>query len=496
MKKTIVVVLTLLSLGFGVHAAEDPLQQGMKLYQKHHYTDAARVLHGYLAQADAGQKAQAQMSFGMVCLANARLYGALHNAATAVQVDYYRKLVNTAKGDAGDSRMAPFFLGQVYLETGKLAEAQHWLEKFITTHLAGDRLYTEAQIALGTVYHLQQKTEKAGQLWQAIEDTPNALAALAAAYNQAGLTGKGQALFDGQVRPRLPTSSRRLDILTVRALLQMFAQAGRIEQGFETLARIDLKAFVHEETMQTDKSVRFYDPALLDRLRQLYARTAVIYFKKADQSGNDKLRPAARYFLADAYLLAEQPADARQVLDRFLEAAKGPRTYRQRATVKQAVCDARLGAPQALRKMLSRVNGKKARPVLLGEILLECGQNRIECPQVVQLARTLLAQLDDRSAVGLTVALGSYYLHHQQYEPALTHLEAGRDKSRKNRIDANPPVMLIHLAQAYYRSKQFSEALEIYFEMSKQFPAVRQIQVALQGVYAMEQRSAGDAKIF
>ena len=75
-------------------------------------------------------------------------------------------------------------------------------------------------------------------------------------------------------------------------------------------------------------------------------------------------------------------------------------------------------------------------------------------------------------------------------------MEAGRDKSNKNRIEYNDPLMLVNLAQIYYRTKKFSEALEIYFEISKQFPAVRQIQVAMQGVYSMEQKSAGDAKIF
>jgi hypothetical protein len=55
--------------------------------------------------------------------------------------------------------------------------------------------------------------------------------------------------------------------------------------------------------------------------------------------------------------------------------------------------------------------------------------------------------------------------------------------------------MLINLAEAYYQTMRFSEALEIYFAMSNQFPAVRQIQVAMQGVYSMEQKSAGDARI-
>jgi hypothetical protein len=55
--------------------------------------------------------------------------------------------------------------------------------------------------------------------------------------------------------------------------------------------------------------------------------------------------------------------------------------------------------------------------------------------------------------------------------------------------------MLAGLAEAYYRTKKFSEGLEIFFEMSHEFPVVRQIQEAVQGVYSMEQRSAGDVRI-
>jgi hypothetical protein len=55
--------------------------------------------------------------------------------------------------------------------------------------------------------------------------------------------------------------------------------------------------------------------------------------------------------------------------------------------------------------------------------------------------------------------------------------------------------LLTDLARAYYRTKKFSEALEILFGMSVQFPAVRQIQNAMQGIYSIEQKSAGDVKV-
>ena len=82
-----------------------------------------------------------------------------------------------------------------------------------------------------------------------------------------------------------------------------------------------------------------------------------------------------------------------------------------------------------------------------------------------------------------------------QTDVAFGYLEAGRDKSNKNRIEFNEPSLLTDLARAYYRTKKFSEALEILFGMSVQFPAVRQIQNAMQGIYSIEQKSAGDVKV-
>jgi len=58
--------------------------------------------------------------------------------------------------------------------------------------------------------------------------------------------------------------------------------------------------------------------------------------------------------------------------------------------------------------------------------------------------------------------------------------------------------MLVNLAAAYYRGRQFSEGLEIYFEMSKHYPVVRRIQDAMQGMYgrgAEERRGREDLLI-
>ena len=62
-------------------------------------------------------------------------------------------------------------------------------------------------------------------------------------------------------------------------------------------------------------------------------------------------------------------------------------------------------------------------------------------------------------------------------------------------VTEDETLLLVDLADVYFKSKKFSEALEILFEMGLQYPAVRQIQNAMQGVYSMVQESAGDVKV-
>jgi tetratricopeptide (TPR) repeat protein len=134
-------------------------------------------------------------------------------------------------------------------------------------------------------------------------------------------------------------------------------------------------------------------------------------------------------------------------------------------------------------------------PDLIAEILFACNRMKMECPKVVEKAAAMVETGESKKFSLLNIAIGKYYLGRLDPIKAVSYLEAGRDKSNKNKIESNDPVMLVNLADAYYRTKKFSEALEIYFEMSKQFPEVRQIQEAMQGVYAMEHKSAGDVKI-
>jgi len=132
---------------------------------------------------------------------------------------------------------------------------------------------------------------------------------------------------------------------------------------------------------------------------------------------------------------------------------------------------------------------------VLADVVLGCTEAGAPCAKALARAGQLAEAGDGRRNQRLNFALGSYQLRKKDYARAIAYMETGRDKSNKNKIEANDPEMLAGLAEAYYRTKQFSEGLEIFFEMSQEFPVVRQIQEAVQGVYSMEQRSAGDVRI-
>ncbi|HWR72598.1 MAG TPA: hypothetical protein VN604_05485, partial [Nitrospirota bacterium] len=170
--------------------------------------------------------------------------------------------------------------------------------------------------------------------------------------------------------------------------------------------------------------------------------------------------------------------------------------YRDRAAVRQAANQFQRGKRSEAIGVWDEISRKQpGDPDLLGEVLQSCGRLRIDCPNIATKADSTVESGQGKKISFLNASLGKYYLGKRNYTKALAYLEAGRDKGNKNKIEANEPSLLVNLAELYYRSKKYSESLEIFFEMSKYFPVVRQIQEPMQGIYSKEQKSAGDVKI-
>jgi tetratricopeptide (TPR) repeat protein len=477
------------------HAAKDPIKRGLQLYKKHHYEDAIQLLYKHLPSDESDRRGKTYLALGMICLANAGLYQDLYQASTATNLDYLNRLLS-ATGPS-KSQLVNLYLGKALLEIGQLSKATAFFKKFLAAENGKSRDRDLAKIGLATAFYLQNKPAEAHALWAQVKTTPPELSiSLAAAYSRVGLMEKKPLATCKAALDLLRQSGDTPSIQIINNLICVYSKNGQIDAGFELINRADLKAFFHEEVPAPNKVIRFYDSALLSSLSSFYAKAALEFLEKAYILPDKKTKGLAKYYLGQGYGLFGNPEQSMRIMNEFISAAGSPPRLKNRARVRQAFNHYLLGDKQTATQQFDALLQSEPEPDLVAEMLLSAVRYQFDVPQVVIQASAMAQRVQGKSFSRINFALGKYYLWKKNYPKAISYMEAGRDKSHKNRVEFNDPLMLVNLAQAYYGSRQFSEALEIFFEMSKHFAAVRQIQDTLQGVYVMEQKSAGDVKIF
>lgn len=485
--------LVALVLEASLSEAADPIRQGMQSYKNHHYEDAAATLLAHMRLAKPSQQGTLYLGLGMTFLACAQVYQELHRTALSVQVDYLSKLLASDKEDG--SHYAQLYLGRSLLDSGKPAEAAVLLRRGVEDKEIEPRDRSLAKIALASAYYLQGKSKSAEKLWSSVATTdPEVVSELAAAYSRLGLAERKPLAMWEQIRQMVKQSQQGNSIRLTNNLISVYAREGEIDNGLRLLKSSDLSGFFHEETMGKNKVIRFYDPSLLDNLAVLYGRASLKYLEKA--ATDEKVKGVAQYYLAEAEARFGHIAQSIKILDNALASGLLPSPYREKAELFHGVARFWQNSGGQSQVHLENSTWQQKEPNVLADTLLACNTLDLECAEIAGKATTLVEVIDGKRIETLHYALGRYYLRTHEYEQAIACMETVRDKSNKNKIEYNDPLMLVNLAEAYYRSKRFSEALEIYFGMRNQFPAVRQIQVSMQGVYAMEQKSAGDAKLF
>jgi len=473
--------------------ADDPVARGTKLFERRHYGEAAVVLQPYLSSAGSGAPGQAALILGAAYLKNAALHRALYRTSVAVHLDYLKKL--SGERGRGGSSLADLYLGETLLAAGRPGEAKTRLAKFRAKAGKGTAEEAIAAIDLGLCHYRLGETQKAKDIWTGVDAAdPEVKTELAAAYLSAGLGEKDSVSMCEEALGALAKSGRRPSMRALKSIVGVYARAGRTEKGLDLLASADLKAFSREEIPGKDKVIHFYDLALLDGLATLYGKASIVWLGKA--VADPKTKDAAAYYLEEAYALPGTAGRSARAAEAFGAASKMPQTYKDRATVRKAADRYAAGRKGEAMRLWDDFSRKQpADPDLLAEIIFACDRVAAGCPDIVGRAAALAEAGEGKRFRALHFALGRHYLSRKEYAKALFHLEAGRDKGNKNKVESNDPEMLAALAEAYYRVKKFSEAQEIYFEMSKSFPAVRQIQEALQGIYSREQKSPGDVRI-
>ncbi len=474
-------------------AADDVLTRAVKLYEKRHYDEAAGLLRSSAASLGPAKQGPVNLALGMTYYKNAALHRELYLASAWASQDYLKKL--SALRGSSRSRFVDLFMGDTLTEVGKADVAAIYLRQFLAGEGLGPQYQAIAQVSLGLSYQVNKEAAKAAPLWAAIDAAdPEVKAELAAAYSRAGLQDKDPLALAEESLASQTKRGKPLSMRMVKNLLAVYARAGLTEKGLDLLKRADLKAFSFRETMGKTKVINFYDLSLLDDMATLYGQASIVYLEKA--AVDAQVKGSAEFYLGQAYALFGSAERSMKAAESFLATTQLPQQFKDQARVLQGANLYATHRKTEAMKVWDELAFKPSQdPDVLAEILFTCRRLKAECPNAARQSAAAVEAGEGRKFSTLNIALGKYYLGRLDTARAVTYLEAGRDKSNKNKIESNDPEMLVSLAEAYFRTKKFSEALEIYFEMSKQFPEVRQLQEAMQGVYAMEHKSAGDVKI-
>src|SRR5207244_10692877 len=131
-----------------------------------------------------------------------------------------------------------------------------------------------------------------------------------------------------------------------------------------------------------------------------------------------------------------------------------PVQYRERARVRQALIAHRQGRRAQAESEWTAMAESGRDTEVLADIVLGCADAQAQCSKVLARVGQVTEAGDGRRYQRLNFALGSYYLRKKDYARAIAYMEAGRDKSNKNKIEANDPEMHARLAQAYYQNKK------------------------------------------
>jgi tetratricopeptide (TPR) repeat protein len=484
----------LILLATPVYPADKPVTLAMGLYKKNHYQEAATILRTHLASNKTGKLGASQLGLGLIYLKNAQLHRELYLTSLSVHLDYLKKL--TSPNGKAKSKLSYLYLGEVLLEGDKTGNAVDFLKKSISTPDIEKKYRNIATVKLGLCYYLQGNHTKAKDLWNKVkQDNPEVTSELAAAYSRVNITGQNPEAICEKAIETAKQYGNGIPTRITKNALGVYVRNGHLEKGFDLLELTRLKAYSSEEILGKNKVLRFYDLALLHNIAKLYGKASIELLKKA--TSDKRSRDLANYYLGEAYAVIDRFDKSVEVTSAFLESSKAPKRFKMKAEVRKAnLLYSKGEKTKAFNICMELLNKQPNSPDLFEEILHTCSRFSVNCNKISSDAETISKTGEGKKVSGINFALGKYYLSRKDYKKAISYMEAARDKSNKNKIEYNDPLMLIHLAEAYYKNKQFSEALEIYFHLSKPFPVVRQIQGAMQGVYSMEQKSAGDVKIF
>lgn len=314
-------------------------------------------------------------------------------------------------------------------------------------------------------------------------------------YLEAGRYPEAQkALAAAMKSPGLPAAWR--PIAKARHAMAVAKQSPASAPADEkaTLEGLEVDKPSIEAEPEKGKTLRFFDPAYTrTRARLSWERAAAELQPVAEKGTGAEATLAAFYRGLSLYAVgATEPAAAQ------MKAANDAAVLSALVPVQKVVVARASWTKTATPDYAALWNETRGHRegVFFWADLVRSGEAKPLATQVGAALRDAVQDLDPRGNGALygqwglaRLALGA------EPREVLEVLEAARDKSNKNKLESNDPLLLLAICKARAAIQDYPQALETLFEMGKTLPGLRPLQWNLQGLYAARQKAGGEARI-
>lgn len=474
-----------------VYATSDPLIDATKMLKRHYYESAANTLYKDIESIETNN--QVNLTLGMIYHKNAILHKQFYLSAVDIELSYLYKLIKSYKKNR--TKYAYLYYGEALLESGDYIKARKYLKHFRSRKGVTTEQKNIARILLGlTKFYLESKN-KASAVWENVRVRGNEeKAELARVLFVSGIDRKKAVKIMDELLESNDKNNKEISTRILNSALTVYSTSDNYRKGLRLLKSLDTSVPAYSEHIGDQKTLRFYHIGLAKSMSNIYRQASLFYLGESFK--DKKYRGIASYYLAESRLLLSENNGKLMGIEK-LHTVKLPEKLLAKAAIQIQVFNYLKNRKVfTLNKLESIAVANNNNPGVISEVIKACEQIQVKCSKTISVAKEFLQNNTGKKTRPLNIAIGSYYLHEKLNDIALEYLETGRDKSMKNRIDTNDPLLLVNLAKAYMNNKSYSENLEIYFELSKEFPVVRHIQNSVQGIYSMEYKSAGDVRIF
>jgi hypothetical protein len=454
-------------------AVKPGLEGAQELFRQNRWEDARAHLRAQWPQIAEKDRGAATFLIGRSYVREAEFYGALRRFGDEAGLAYLEEL----KG-AKTSRSAwvPVFEGLYRVDAGDDAAAEKILGLPRPTLPVGWKSTARVRRAVAL-----RRLGRGAEAGLALKDATAEARFAALVLNDAA---------------EPPTPSAKPDAREKLMTAAVLFRRGRAAEAEALLAGLNLDLPDVEDSSDPKKVLRFHDPVVALAWERIAWERAVVALTPLATSGagNEKIlashylglslfrlgaADAAASFLkvSAASTLGDVAAVARVLL--AATAWKGPGPT---AAELGPLWDATQAQPEAVLTWdeLRRPTLAKMEPFAtkLNARLRDLFAGTAERPSGALVGKWGLARLRLGDDTGVGTTLSDY-----------------RDKSNKNKLEWNDPLLLLALSAADYRDSEYAQSLETLFELSKTLPGLRAVQWNLQGIYAARQKAGGEARI-